>query len=314
MGFTTEAIEVAAIPAHRVSGPNEFDLPSKEFIGYDPQGKTDITGQPIIRESKPNPKQETISEKVAESPAQEESIAISPQISAIARKEQAQRKREQALVQREKALEAKLADAERYAQLKAKIASKDYSAADELGLTYEEYTQYLVDKQAATNPEEQRYRKVEEEISSIKKSQEEKEIKDYQQNQALWKAEISRIVSENEDFSTIKELGAEGIVLQHVNDSFDEDGIELTAEEAAKQIEEELVKRAEKFASVTKIKSKLEAPAKVLGAPKASPKTITQNMTVTSEKQASKPFHLLSESEQIAEAFRRVQAARLQGR
>lgn len=312
MAFTTEAMEAA--PAFKSNlEQNQFELPTKEFVGYDPRGNTSITGSPLVRPDQVNPKQENTSEQAIE-PAvqQEESVTLSPKISALARKEQAQRKREQDFLQREKSFEAKLADAEKYSQLKAKLAAKDYSAADELGMTYDEYTQYLVDKQAAVNPEEQRYRKVEEEISSLKKAQEEQTAKEYQANQSLWKQEIAKVVSENDEFSTIKELKMESAVLQHVNDSFDEDGIELTAEQAAKEIEDALVARAEKFASVPKIKNRnLETP-KVLGAPKPSPKTITQSMTVTSEKPSSKPFHLMSESEQIAEAYRRVQAAKLQ--
>jgi hypothetical protein len=311
MAFTTESIEVAAIK--NPTGPAEFDLPVREFIGYDPKGKTDITGQPIVRQAPPDPKQETTIEAGAESPApKEESVSLSPKLSALARAQSEQRKREQALSQREKAFEAKLADAEKYAQLKSKLAAKDYSAADELGLTYDEYTKYLVDKQAAANPEEQRYRSLEERQNALEKAQEEQTLKEYEQNQSLWKQEIAKVVGEDEAFSTIKELGMEDAVLQHVNDSFEEDGVELTTEQAAKDIEEALVLRAEKFASVTKIKQKFQEAPKVLGAPKTSPKTITQSMTVTSQKPSSKPFHLMSESEQITEAFRRVQAAKLQ--
>lgn len=310
MSFTTESIETPAVA--NPTGPAQFDLPSKEFTGYDPKGKFDITGQPIIKKEL-DPKQDTITEAVEESPAKEESLKLSPQISALARKEQAQRKREQSLIQREKALEAKLADAEKYAQLKAKLAAKDYSAADELGLTYDEYTQYLVDKQAKSDPSEERYRTLEERQKALEKAQEEQTLKEYQMNQALWKSEIVKTVSENPEFSTIKELGLEDAVLQHINDSFDEDNIELTVEQAAKDIEDELVKRAEKFAGISKIKAKVAEQPKVLGAPKTSPKTITQNMTVTSKTSpASKPFHLMSESEQWAEATRRVQAARMQ--
>ena len=311
MAFTTEAIEVAAIT--NPTGPKEFDLPVREFTGYDPKGTTTITGSQIERPNAPNPKQDTTTEQVAESPAGEESVKLSPQISAIARKEQAQRRREQALAQREREFEAKLADAEKYSQLKSKIAVKDYSAADELGLTYDEYTQYLVDKQASVNPEEQRYKTLEERQTALEKAQEEQTVKEFQHNQSLWKAEIAKVVAENEAFSTIKELGMEDAVLRHVNDSFDEDDVELTVEQAAKEIEDALVQRAEKFASVTKIKNRSQEPQKALGAPKTSPKTITQSMTTTSQKQASKPFHLLSESEQIAEAIRRVQAMK-QGR
>lgn len=314
MPYTTEAMDIGPAPASRFTS-NELELPTKEFIGYDPKGTTSVTGSPLVRpDEKLNPKQEikAETEEVAESPpAAEESVALSPKISALARKEQAQRQKETQLRQREKQLESRLADADKYAQLKAKIASKDYSAAEELGLTYDEYLKYQLDRQNAEDPGEKRFRKVEDEISQFKKQQEESVVKEYQANQALWKQEISKVVSDNEAFSTIKELGAENIVLQHINDSFDEDGIELTTEQAAEEIEKALVERAEKFASISKIKNKAQAD-KVLGPPKSSPKTITQTMTVTSQKPSTKPFHLMSESEQIAEAIRRVQAAKLQ--
>ena len=306
MAFTIEAMDTGG-PVKNPTGPVEFDLPVKEFIGYDPKGTTTITGSPIER---PNPKQEAQIETApgAESPGTEESVTLSPKISAIARKEQAQLRREREFAAKEKALEAKLADAEKYAQLKSKLANKDYSAADELGMTYDEYTQYLLNKKDP-DPSEEKFRTIEEKLSAFEKAQEEKEVNEYKQNQLLWKQEISKLVGDSEEFSTIKELGMEEAVLRHVNDSFEEDGVELTAEQAAKDIETELVKRAEKFASVTKIRQKFEAPQK-LGPPKSSPKTITQNMTVTSKTPSSKPFHLMSESEQIAEAYRRVQAAK----
>ena len=313
MGFTVEAMEVApqGLPTNQ---PNQFDLPSKEFVGYDPKGTTTVTGSPIERPAAPNVKQGNTTEATepAEPAKPEESVNLSPQISALARKEQAQRQRERALSQREKELTARLADAEKYQQLKAKIAAKDYSAADDLGMTHDQYTQYLLDKQAGEDPAEQRYRKVESELERLKKNQEEQTIQEYQANQNLWKQEIAKVIDATEEFSTIKELGAQAAVLRLINDAFNEDNLELSVEQASEMVEKELFARAEKLASVSKIKTKYEGEPRQLGAPKPSPKTITQNMTVTSEKSKSKPFHLLSESEQIAEAIRRVQAAKQQ--
>ena len=320
MAFTVESIDAPLGPINK-SAPSEFDLPSKEFVGYDPKGTHTITGAPIDRPGADNVKQpstvkgdevEQDAPKLEESVKSEESVTLSPQISALARKEQAQRKREQALALREKELAAKLADAEKYTQLKQKIAAKDYSAAEELGMTYAEYTQHLLDKQETADPKEAKITQLEKKLEELQKNQEEQTVKEYQANQALWKEEIARVVDGNEEFSTIKDLNAYEIVLHHINDSFEEDGIELTAEQAAKEIEEELVKRAEKFASVTKIKKRLGDEPKVLGPPKPSPKTITQNMTVTSQKPSTKPLHLMSEREQWEEAARRVQAAKLQ--
>lgn len=305
MAFTTEALDTP-VPSTKLT-PSEMELPSKEFVGYDPKGTTSVTGSTIVRGSpSSDTKQETTTE--AAPVVAEEEVTLSPKISALARKEQAMRRREAELREKERALEAKLADSEKYQTLKTKLAAKDYSAAEELGLSHEEYTQHLLKKQESEDPATARYQKLEAELESLKKAREDDTVKEYQANQALWKQEISKVVADNDDFSSIKELKAEDIVLQHINDSFEEDGIELTAEEAAKEIEAALVERAERFASLSKLKAKTDAP-KTLPPPKAS-KTITQTMTTTPVKSAAKPMHLMSESEQWAEATRRYLALR----
>lgn len=309
MAFTVETMD-SSIPSAQAT--HDTDMPSKEFVGYDQKGVTSITGSPL---QKPDVKQASTSEAQDTDSTQEESVTLSPKISAIARKEAAQRQREIALKRREQDLSEKLKKAERFDQLQAKFQAKDFSAAEEMGMTHEEYTNYLIQKQESADPKEERYLRLEKQLADLKKQQEEVEVKDYQANQTLWKAEISRVVTEKlDEFSTIKELGAEDIVLRHINESFEEDGTELTAEEAAKDIEDALLERAEKFASVSKVRSKFGEAPKVLGAPRTSPKTITQDMTVTSKAVVRKPFHLMSEAEQIAEAYRRVQEQKQQMR
>ena len=168
MGFTTEAIEVA--PTQKgYTGPNEFDLPVKEFTGYD------LTTAKSAQRPAPtaeNPKQENTGVQAEGTPAQQEepSVTLSSKISAIARAEMADRKRKQSLDQREKISAEKFAKAEKFDQLQAKLTAKDYSAADELGMNYDEYTKYLLDRQANENPEEQRYRKLEDRLSASEKA------------------------------------------------------------------------------------------------------------------------------------------------
>lgn len=305
MGYTTEALDSGPIPTAR-TGQSELDMPTKEFVGYDPKGTTTITNTPIQR---PNPKQEVITEEPV---VTEETVSLPAKVSAIARKEQAQRQREAAFKRKEQELAAKLEDAEKYAQLKSKIANKDFAGAEELGMTYEEYTNFKLKQSETQDPAEQRFIKIQQELAELKKAQEESVNKEYQANQSLWKQEIAKVIAENEEYSTIKALGAEDIVLQHINDSFDEDDVELSVDQAAKEIEAALYGRAEKFSSVPKLKGKIVSEAKVLGPPKTSPKTITQNMTVTSAKSTPKPLHMMSETEQWLEATRRYQAARQQ--
>lgn len=312
MPFTTETIEAPQL-AKSLPEQNQFDLPSREFIGYDPKGTTSITGSPLVA-STPKIEAAPPEQTPAEAPVPEvpegESVTLTPKISAIARKEQALRRQAQDIAKQKAELADKLAKAEKYEQLTKKIAEKDYSATDELGLSYDEYVKHELNKESSKDPQEMRNRKLEEEIAALKQAQEEREVAEYKANQALWKQEIVKIVSENPEFSPVKKMNAEDIVLQHINDSFEEDGVELTAEQAAKEISEALRERAKKFSAI--LENEKTPEAKVLGPPKASSKTITQTMTTTPKTApASKPFHLMSESEQLAEAIRRVQAAKL---
>lgn len=309
MGYITESLAPTSINTNP-NQPSEFNLPTKEFVGYDPKGTTTITGSPI---GKAEVKDDQVpSEAPIPEVPEEESVTLSPKVSALARKEQAQRQREKQFNEEKRTFAEKMADAEKYRKLTEKLANKDYSAIDELGVNYEEIVKHELNKEAAKDPATERVQQLEEKLEAIQKAQEEKELKEYQANQALWKQEIVKTVKDNDDFSTIRDLAAEDMVLQHINDSFEEDDVELTVEQAAKDIEEALLERAEKFASVSKIKNKVPGN-KVLGAPKTAIKTITQNMTTTPKtSSSSKPFHLMSEHEQIQEAIRRVQAAKLQ--
>jgi hypothetical protein len=312
MGFTTESMPVQLGTV--TNQPNQFDLPTKEFVGYDPKGTTSITGSPLANKPKevPQAPTEPAAAPVPEVPKDEDSITLSPKISAIARKEQALRAAQKAQSEKERTFAEKMADAEKYRVLTEKLKNKDYSAAEELGLSYEEYVKHELNKETSKDPSQERLKKVEEELASVKKQREEDAVKEYQANQALWKKEIVRVVSENPEFSTIKKKGAEDLVLQHINDSFEEDNIELTVEQASKDIEEALKAKAKEWASLLEAEENVVPEAKVLGAPKTKVSTITQNMTVSSTQTKPKPFHLMSESEQIQEAIRRVQAAKLQ--
>lgn len=310
MGFTTETI--APPPTGRaLAEPAQFDLPVKEFVGYDPKGQAP-TNSPLVQKTKAEPQQTAeVAPEVEEE--KEESITLSPKLSALARKEQAQRARERAIVEKERTFAEKMADAEKYQQLKAKVASEDFSGVEELGVSYDKYVKHELNKEAKS-PEEIRIQQLEEKLTAVQKAQDEKEVQEYQANQALWQKEIGKVVSENPEFSAIKRKGAEAAVLQHINDSFNDDGKELTVEEAAKDIESALRAKAQEWKDILELdQPEPKVPdARVLGAPKTQIKTITQNMTTSSVKQVAKPFHLMSESEQLQEAIRRVQAAKLQ--
>lgn len=244
------------------------------------------------------------SSPAAESIVTEESVKLSPQLTALARKQQAHRQREQALDQREKDLEARLAEAEQYSQLKTKLSSKDFSSAEALGLTYQEYTEYLLNKQAGEDPEGQRFKALEDEIQALKKGNEEKANQEYEETVAEYKSEIAKLVAESPDFPKTKKAQKEDAVLQLILDSWEEDGLQLSVDEAARDVEAHLTEEAKKWASLMDepVKEEVKLPPPTMGS-----RTLTQQMAPAGiEKQPARSLHHLPDNERFAEARRRM--------
>ena len=228
MSFTVESLQSPNIGTV-TNQPTQFGLTERVI---DPRDPATIPQKEAGKEADATQAADSEGDAPEEATASE-SVTLSPQISALARKEQAQRQREQALRRREQALEAKLKSADKFETLESKLKAKDFSAAEELGLTYEEYTQYLLGKEAAKNPEEKRFRELDQKLAEIKQAQDDLTNREYQANQALWKAEISRVISESAELpfvkKAIKTFGPkfEADILDHINTSFEEDGIEI---------------------------------------------------------------------------------------
>lgn len=295
---TREPIANTSLPA-QVEKP----IPTRTVSTRPQKLEPKIAGQPLSDVS-----------PAADSAAPEESVKLSPQLSALARKEQAYRQREQALKEKERLLEQKLKEAEQFEALKAKLSAKDYSEAEALGLDYDAYTQYKLDKANGEDPVQQELKALRDEVAKLRKTDEETAASRYEETIAEYKKEITKLVAESADFSTIKAFGREDAVLQLILDSFEEDSEELTVMEAAKLVEEQLEKYGKVYATLPKFK-KEEAPVE----PRALPrpvvgKTLTNNMIASADtKRATKSLQHLSDQERYEEARRRVLERRQKG-
>lgn len=274
-----------------------------------PQPK--IAGQPITNDS-------ANSQEPAESSSAAESVRLSPQLSALARKEQAFRQREQALKDREKEMEQKLLQAEKYDQLKQKLQSKDFSEAEELGLNYEDYTGFKLNAQGETDPNKERIQALEAKLSDFEKKAEESAASLYEETVAEYRSEIKKLVANDPEYSSVKGLEGEEAVLQLILDTFEEEGEELTVAEASKLVEDQLTERGKRYNSLPKFQ-KQEIAEEEAPQPRALPrpimgKTLTNDMTVASEKRPLKSLQHLSEAERYAEARRRVLERREKGK
>lgn len=247
---------------------------------------------------------------VKEGTPKEEKVTLSPQLTALARKEQSFRKQEQAHKAQVKEFEArqtefqtKQAEVQAFSGMKDRLAKKDYSVLDEMNVSYEEWTQYLLSKGDKDKPEVQELNKLRDEVNSLKTRQEENVNKQFEATKAQYRKEIKDLVAKDPRFETVKELKMEEDVLQHILDTFNEDGEALSVEEAAQEVEDFRTEEALKMARLKKVQEKIRPKVeKTLPPPKPAMKTLTNQIAPQSTK-TSAQFQHLSPRERIAQAI-----------
>lgn len=248
------------------------------------------------------------------------SVKLGPEVTALARKQQAMRQREQAIAEREKQLEERLAKAEKYSRLEAGVESGDYSGLGELKVDYNKLTKWELDRQLGEDPQAQKFNSLEEQIQALKKSQEDKATEEYEETVAAYRTEITSLIDapEFQALKKFKETGAEGkefsgvdIALQLILDSWEEDQVEVSSEEAVRLTKESLIERARKYSAL--MEEPVQEESK-LPPPRAGSRTLTQQLQPAGvTKQPAKSLQHLSEAERYAEARRRVLERQQQG-
>lgn len=278
-----------------------------------------VVTKPQAPKVQPNPvvaqngNQQTINETApaADSATPAESVKLSPQLSALARKEQAFRQRELALKQREESQASDLKLAQEFKELKTKLSNKDFSEAEKLGLNYDEYVKYKIDQANGEDQNAQAMKKLEDQIKALEQGQEENAKQEFEETVMAYKKEIVSAVSNNPEYSTIKGKKAESHVLQLILDSWEEDQIEMSVEEACKDVEEALVADAKSYLDLPKFKTVEEQ--RKLPPPKPGVRTLTNQMqTTATTAQSAVPLSSLPEAQRYEEARRRVLARRQQ--
>ncbi len=217
---------------------------------------------------------------------------ISSQYAVLARKEKAIRQREQQLRAREaqiKAAEdaAKSApksptiDESKYVP-KDRLTQDPFTVLNELGLNYDQLTELALN---APKPEQlalmNEIKAMREEILNLK-GETKKSFEDQQnlqRTQAVSQIsnEVKRLVNNDPNFETVKATGSISDVVELIEKTFDEDGILLSVEDAAQQVEDYLIEEAIKIARLSKIQQRLQ--------PKESPAASAPQKTTTQPEQ-----------------------------
>ena len=284
----------APVPNPTSISPEEMGAvmskPSESKASESTTGQSDTSVESKSSDSKAEPK---VSEET-----------LSSQYAILARKEKALRQREQQLKAKEASMTPEQPkEAAKPSQDLSKFVDKDrlvqdpFTVLQELGLTYDKLADLAVNapkpEQIALNNEikalKAQIAELKGETESTKKIFDERDKQQQDMAMKQLRMEAKAIIDNNPNFETVKATGSMEDVIQLMNDSLEKDGIYLSVEEAAQQVEDYLVEEALKLTKLSKIQSKLQ-PAKPAEEKKTEEPKQTQLKTLTNSVASSRPL------------------------
>lgn len=228
--------------------------------------KPDINPEPEIDNSTP------VSEPQTEKP---EDPALSRQFAQLARQEKQLRLKAQQQDQAIKAREAALAAREAELQAKDTQYKTGYIPVDQLkrqtlatleeaGISYDDLTAQQMSRlnvdptlQAHISKLEAKLAALEEHNTNSQKTYQEQQANQYQAAVKQIKIDTQNLVKSNPDYEAIRATGSVQDVVDLITKTFDKDGVLLSVEEAAQEVENYLVEESLKLTQIQKIKARM---------------------------------------------------------
>ena len=282
---TPEHVRTAKAMAAFERGASSYDQPQQQ----QPQKVVQNQSQIAVEEMgaiipQPNIDTQTLSEPVDDQVAAEPVLeqkpvqdpALSRQFAQLARQEKALRQkamqqdqalkaREAALAQREAQLQAQAPDLSKYIP-KDRFLQDPISVIEENGMNYDELTQRYVTRQPTDPSVTRAMQAMQDEIKELKaanakvyESQTEAQKQAYAGAIKQIKNDTINLVKSDPQFETIKQTNSIDDVVELIEETYKQDGIVLSVDEAARQVEDYLVEEAMKLTRIGKIQQRLQS-------------------------------------------------------
>lgn len=288
--------------------PSEYRLPRSTVTastGMNLPRLSEAPQAPSPVPTQPNLGQPDIQQEETSAP----SIALSPQLTAIARRQQKLQQEIQTFREERAQWERDKADYIPKSGFKAKAQLNAVEAFKDLGTDYEELTQLLLAQSQGDDP----VKALQAEFQKMKATQEENTNKQYDATLKQYKAEAMSLVSKDpKKYFLIDKEQAHDAIVQHIVATWEEDPDQvLSVDEAANDIEaflrEEAKKKKALIEELEGPKEPVQAqPEKKLPPPRSGVRTLTQQVESTPTRTYNQYQHL-SMKERIAQSIARAQ-------
>lgn len=157
-------------------------------------------------------------------------------------------KREKALREKERALKAQGDEVAKLKSAHERVKADPLAALEELGLTYEQLTNLILDRDAPAKeptPAEIAQKMVREELAKYqeesRKAQQEEQTRNYERTVASVKSQVADIAAKSgEQYELVHALGATDRVWAHIKETFERIGKALPLDQAIADVEAEL--------------------------------------------------------------------------
>lgn len=285
-----------------VQNPNQVSVEELGAIKAPsaPQEAETIDNTPII---------EAQAEAKPAEPEKKPETKASQEWAKLARQERQLRARAQEQENKFKQREAAITARESEAAQKSEINQKGFISIEELkrdllgatekaGLSYDEVAQQMLNTNKIDPRIQATIDNLKSEIADLKKGSTEANDRATRQQQDAYNAAVKQIeldtralVNSDPNFETIKHTGSTRDVVELITKTYEKDGILMTVEDAAQEVENYLVDEAMKLTRIDKIKRRLQptasagqktsAPADTKGQTQAPMKTLTNAASST---------------------------------
>jgi len=269
------------------------------------------SSQEVDKSTDSEPTEETVEAPAPkEDPRQREFDKLARQERAFRAKIQQQ---EQALKAREAAIAA------REAELTAKNTEYTSDKSDPLavmaktGLSYDQLTEQLLNQPQANPRMEATIKKLEAKIQSLETANENSQKTYQEREEANYQAAVKQITQDAKSlikadpvaFEAIAKTGSVRDVVELITETYNKDGIVLSVEEAAQQVEEYLVEEGFNTVSkIDKIKKRMQANAQQAASKQTPNPTNKQSQPMKTLTNASSSQRQLSAKERAILAFK----------